>query len=125
MSRNVRSRRSRGAGATLSALSTTLLAVALNTSTAGAIEEVPQDEARWGEWQPMASGYAARRREPQGLGEKLTDRRPAAVQQRASKQHSLERRAGTTGKPIALRSVAGSDSAPVATASATAATGPA
>lgn len=125
MSRNVRSRRSRGAGATLSALSTTLLAVALNTSTAGAIEEVPQDEARWGEWQPMASGYAARRREPQGLGEKLTDRRPAAVQQRASKQHSLERRAGTTGKPIALRSVAGSDSVPVATASATAATGPA
>jgi len=70
-------------------------------------------ESLWGEWQPMAAGYAARRRQPQKINSSLSQRRPADVQQREVKQRRLEARSGEDStRTAALRSVASASTAP-------------
>lgn len=100
---------------TATGLSCALLAGALLApADIQASEPSGEGQPGWGEWQPMSSGYAARRREPAMLGQAPAARKLPGVQQKSGKQSGLKARSGAAAAgDIALRSVAGAGASQV------------
>ena len=74
-------------------------ALALPGSQALATTDTAVDESRWGQWQPMASGYIARRRQPSKIDHAVEQRRLPGVQERSTELENLRARQSNNKRP--------------------------